>query len=1033
MNLPSFSVKRPIFTTMVTLILVILGGVSLSRLQIDMLPNIELPTLSIRTEYEGASPEVMERLVTQIIEEIVATVPGVEEITSTSSEGQSTVRVSFVWGTEIDTAAIDVQGKLEDEINELPEDVVRPRIRKFDIASFPVVILGVSSSLDPVELTELIEVQIRYRFARIPGVAQVDVFGGFNREVRIELDPDRIKAVGLPLDRVLDAIGDANLDLPAGKIEQGRYEVTLRAPAEFINLDQIRDTVIAQRDGAAITLGQIAEVKDTYEKLTRLVRVNGDRGLRIGIRKQASANTVEVSKRVLAEIDAVNQAFPQVHIVPVINQGNFIERSIANVARSVLYGGGLAIVVLLFFLRSIRSTLVISLSIPISIVTTFALIYFGGFTLNLMTLGGLALGVGMMVDSSIVVLENIFRRRSEIGETPEKASVEGAREVGTAIIASTITTLVIFLPLIFVRGVSAILFRELAYVIIFSLICSLMVALSLVPMLASRLLASGQQRLKKPASRANRWAAAANSVFVSLENAYLDLLRRVLDHRLVTVFAAAAVLGASLLLLPLIGTEFLPPSDEGEVRVTGKMEIGTRLDLVDRQTRIMEQIIRPAVPETGSSVVSVGSTGWRPDAGSEGEIRLSLLPAAERKRSNLAIAQDLRHRLDGKVPGMEIRVRAPQGQFLLERLLGGDEGLTIEIRGHELATLDALAASAAKAIADLPGITDVQTSLQAGIPQQEIRVNRDKVSDLGLSVRNVTELLQTAVAGSKAGEYRTGGNSYRILLQLKDAEKRSLDEILNLTLTTASGEKVALRNVVASESSRGPILIDRKDQQRRVTVSANVAGRDLGSVALDAQALLDQIPRPVGYDLTVAGSFEEQQKAFRELVISLVLALVLVYMVLACQYESLRDPLVVMFSVPLAAVGVLLTLFITKTTLNIQSYIGCIMLGGIVVNNAILLVDQAGRLIEDGMHTRDALIEAGRRRLRPILMTTLTTILGLMPLALGVGEGSEAQAPLARAVVGGLTGSTLITLVLIPAVYSLFHPETQKSSLPNEK
>ncbi len=496
MNLPSFSVKRPIFTTMVTLILVMLGAVSLSRLQIDMLPNIELPTLTIRTDYEGASPEVMERLVTQIIEEIVATVPGVEEITSSSSEGRSTVRVSFVWGTEIDTAAIDVQGKLEDEINELPDDIVRPRIRKFDIASFPVVILGISSNLDPVELTELIEVQIRYRFARIPGVAQVDVWGGFNREVRIELDPDRIKAVGLPLDRVLDAIRDANLDLPAGKIEQGRYEVTLRAPAEFINLDQIRDTVIAQRDGAAITLGQIAEVKDTYEKLTRIVRVNGGRGLRVGIRKQANANTVEVSKRILAEIDAVNQAFPQVNVVPVINQGNFIERSIANVARSVLYGGGLAIVVLLFFLRSIRSTLVISLSIPISIVTTFALIYFGGFTLNLMTLGGLALGVGMMVDSSIVVLENIFRRRSENGEAPEKASVEGAREVGTAIVASTITTLVIFLPLIFVRGVSGILFKELAYVIIFALICSLMVALSLVPMLASRLLTSSRQRPK---------------------------------------------------------------------------------------------------------------------------------------------------------------------------------------------------------------------------------------------------------------------------------------------------------------------------------------------------------------------------------------------------------------------------------------------------------------------------------------------------------------------------------------------------------
>jgi HAE1 family hydrophobic/amphiphilic exporter-1 len=1012
---------------MVTLILVILGAVSLSRLQIDMLPNIELPTLTIRTNYEGASPEVMERLVTQIIEEIVATVPGVEEITSTSSEGRSTVRVSFVWGTEIDTAAIDVQGKLEDEINELPDDIVRPRIRKFDIASYPVVLLGISSNLDPVELTELIEVQIRYRFARIPGVAQVDVWGGFNREVRIELDPDRIKAVGLPLDHVLEAIRDANIDLPAGKIEQGRYEVTLRAPAEFVNLDQIRDTVIVQRDGGTIKLSQIAEVKDTYEKLTRIVRVNGGRGLRVAIRKQANANTVEVSRRVLAEIESVNKAFPQINVVPVINQGNFIERSIANVSRSVLYGGGLAIVVLLFFLRNMRSTLVISLSIPISIVITFALIFFGGFTLNLMTLGGLALGVGMMVDSSIVVLENIFRRHSEDGESPKKASVEGAREVGSAIVASTITTLVIFLPLIFVRGVSGILFKELAYVIMFALICSLTVALSLVPMLASRLLKVQQHDHRDRAPWVERLTARADALFGSLDNGYRELLRWVLHHRWSTVFAASAALGTSLLLLPLIGSEFIPPSDEGEVRVTGEMEVGTRLDLVDRQTHRMEKIVYAAVPEAVSSVVSAGASGWRANAAARGDIRLSLSPATQRDRSNVEIANDLRQLVTGKVPGMKIRTRAPQGQFLLERLLGGDEGLTIEIRGYEPGRLDALAKRVAETIEDLQGITDVQTSLEAGIPQQEIRVNRDKVADLGLSVRDVTQLLQTAVAGSKAGEYRTGGNSYRILVQLKDAEKRSLDEILNLTLTTVSGEKVALRNVVTAEPSRGPILIDRKDQQRLVTVSANVSGRDLGSVALDVQTLLDQIPRPVGYDLTVAGNFEEQQKASRELVISLLLALVLVYMVLACQYESLRDPLIVMFSVPLAAVGVLVMLFVTTTTLNVQSYIGCIMLGGIVVNNAILLVDQAGRLVADGMRIRDSLIEAGRRRLRPILMTTLTTILGLLPLALGIGEGSDAQAPLARAVVGGLTGSTLITLVLIPVVYSLFHPEPKTS------
>jgi len=1023
MNLAGFSVQRPVFTTMVTLIVVILGAVSLSRLRIDMLPNIELPTLSIRTEYKGASPEVMERLVTQILEEIVATVPGVEEMTSVSSEGNSAIQVRFVWGTDINTAALDVQSKIEDEINELPEDIVRPRIRKFDIASFPVVLLGISSKLDPVELTQLIEEQIRYRFARIPGVAQVDLWGGYDREVRIELHPDRIKALGLPLDRVLQAIRDANLDLPAGQIEQGQYEVTLRAPEEFTSLDQISNTVLATRNGAAVRLGQVADLKDTYEKLTRIIRVNGVRGVRVAIRKQADANTVEVSRRVLEEIDVVNRAFPQIRILPVINQGNFIERSISNVARSMLYGGGLAILVLLFFLRNVRSTLVISLSIPISVIATFALIYFGGLTLNLMTLGGLALGVGMMVDNSIVVLENIFRRHFEEHEPPGVAAVEGAREVGSAIIASTITTLVIFLPLNFVRGVSGILFQDLAYVVVVSLVCSLLVSLSLVPMLASRLLDAPHGHAKAPPAWTHRLAAASESALKGLGNTYQTLLRSALEHRLLTALAATAVLGASLFLLPWIGSEFLPPSDEGEVRVTGEMELGTRLQIVDQQTRRMEQIVNPAVPEAVASVASAVTSGHRPDEASQGEIQLSLSPASERGRSNTEIADDLRRRLSGKIPGMVIRTRAPQGQFVLERLIGGEEGIRVEIRGFELDTLHSLAERVAASITEVPGITDVEKQNSAGVPQQRIRVNRDKMADLGLSVRDLTQALETAVAGSKAGEYRPHGYSYRILVQIKDVEQLSLEEILDLTLTTASGDQVALRNLVSTEPSRGPFLIDRKEQQRLVTVRANISGRDLGSVASDVQVLLDQIPRPLGYDLTVTGAFEEQQKAARELMVSLLLALVLVYMVLAAQYESFRDPLVVMLSVPVATVGVLGILFLTHTTFNVQSYIGCIMLGGIVVNNAILLVDQAGRLCRQGMGIRDGVAEACRRRFRPILMTTLTTILGLLPLALGLGEGADAQAPLARVVVGGLASSTLITLVLIPAVYSLFHHE----------
>ncbi|MDX1433231.1 MAG: efflux RND transporter permease subunit, partial [Gammaproteobacteria bacterium] len=826
---------------------------------------------------------------------------------------------------------------------------------------------------------------------------------------------------GLPLDDVLNAIRNANLDLPAGKIEEGRYEVTLRAPSDFSNLDQIRDTVIGRRSGSVVTLSQIARVKDTYEKQSRIIRVNGDIGLRIAIRKQANENTVEVARRVLEEVESVNAQFPQIRIVPVINQGNFIERAIANVAQSVLYGGSLAVLVLLFFLRDLRSTLVISLAIPISVGATFALMFFSGFTLNLMTLGGLALGVGMMVDSSVVVLENIFRRREELDEEPVVAAVEGTREVSSAVIAGTVTTLVIFLPLIFVRGVSGVLFKELAYVIMFSLACALLVSLSLVPMLGSRLLAS-------PAARTGsgwtgRLSARAGAGFEALENGYRDLLRSVLRAPWLVVAGSAAVFAASLLLSPHIGTEFLPPSDEGEVRITAEYEVGTRMDLIDRQTRKLERVVEEAVPETVSSVVSMITSGARGNSAAVGEMRVSLAPAAERKRSNTEIANDLRRRFEEQgIPGAKIRVRAPQGQFLLERILRTVEGISVEVRGFDLDTLDLLARRVSEGIADVDGVTDLEVSRESGIPQRVIKVDRDKVADLGLSVRDVTRVIETAVAGSTAGEYRVDGNSYRILVQLEDAEKRSLDEILDLTVRIPDGDLVVLRNLVNAETGTGPVTIDRKDQQRIITVTANVAGRDLGSVAADVQERLDRIARPAGYDLIISGNYEEQQKAFDELAVSLMLALLLVYMVLASQYESLVDPLVVMLSVPVAAVGVLVTLFLTGTTLNLQSAIGCIMLGGIVVNNAILLVDQAGQLRREGLETVAALAEVGRRRLRPVLMTTLTTILALMPLALGIGEGADAQAPLARAVVGGLTASTLITLLLVPVVYLLFHP-----------
>lgn len=1004
MNLAAASVRRPVFTTMVTLMVVAMGAVALTRLRTDLLPEVELPTCTIRTEYEGASPEVVERLVTQIVEEIVATVPGVEDITSESSEGMSRVRVRMAWGVDIDEAAIELQSRLEQEIDELPEDVGRPRVSKFDIASFPVVILGVSSKLDPVELTELVENQVRFRFARLEGVAQVDVWGGYSREVRVELDPGRINALGIPLDRVLDALRDANLDRPAGKLEDGRYEVTLRAPAEFRTLAEIEETVVQGLGDGSVTIGQIGRVKDTYERLSRHVRVNGDLGMRVAIRKQADANTVDVSRRILERIEDVNRAFPQLSVVAVSNQGNFIERSIAGVANSVLYGGLFAALVLLFFLRSLRSTAVIVAAIPISVIATFALMYLGGLTLNLMTLGGLALGVGMMVDSSVVVLENVFRRRAELGESPREASVNGASEVATAIVASTITTLVIFVPIVFVRGVSGLLFKELALVIGFSLACSLLVSLSLVPVLASRLLGEGA-------------SGTDSRLLASLDRVYLRGLRAAVRRPALVGVGAAVLVGLSLALYPFIGREFLPPSDEGQVRVTGLMENGTRLDLVDEQTRIIEERVGAAVPEALAAVTTVGPS-YRSAVSARGEIQLTLVPVRERERSNSEVAEALRSELAGTVAGMQISTRAPQGQWILQRVLGSDEGLEVEVRGFDLDVIGPLAERAAEVALGVEGITDVEVSVQAGLPQTELHVSREKVADVGLSVRDVTRVLETGFAGTPAGEYRTGGNAYRILVQLEDAERRSVDEVLDMTLSTPDGGAVALRNLVDVESGDGPLIIERRAQERVVKVSANVAGRPEGDVARELQGKLDLIPRPLGSDLRVAGSYEEQERSTRELMISFLLATLLVYMVLCCQYESLRDPLIVMLAVPLAGTGVLVTLFATDTTFNIQSAIGCITLGGIVVNNAILLVDQAARLCAEGMAPREAAVEAGRRRLRPILMTTLTTVLALLPLALGIGEGADAQAPLARAVAGGLVGSSVITLVLVPTVFA---------------
>ena len=1019
MKLSQFSVHHPIFIVMIFLIVVILGFVSFIRLPIDLMPDITYPTLSLFTSYGNASPEEMEELITRPIEEAMAAVPGVEEISSVSSEGSSMVRVSFDWGTDLEEASNDIRDRLDRIIPSLPEDVERPRLRKFDPASFPILIMGASSDLDPIQTRRIIDDEIKYRIERVPGVASLDIWGGLEREIHVNLQPDKIKALGLPLDLILNKIRSENVDVPAGTIERGNFEVLVRTPGVYTNLDEIRDTVIAIRDGAPIQLKEIATVEDSWQRIRRIVRVNGRPGIRLSISKQSGKNTVEVARTVMKEIELIHRDIPQISLIPIIDSSKYIQSSISNVGRAALYGGLLAILILLFFLRSFRSTIVIATAIPISIIATFALIYFGGFTLNIMTLGGLALGIGMLVDNSIVVLENIYRLQ-ESGREPIKAAIDGTGEVTSAIIASTLTTLAVFLPLIFIRGMTGIMFKQLSYVIAFSLLCSLVVALTLVPMLSSKVLRVTKLADLTKQSIRLRLFQKTGHLFSSLEDNYKKLLHFALDHRLLVLVTVFLIFLGSLFLVRLVGSEFMPAADEGEVRVTGEMEVGTRLGIVDEKFRTVAAIVEKSVPEIESMVESIGGSTFRGTGSHVGEMRVSLVPQSRRSRSSDEIAASLRGRLEG-IPGLRTRIRSGQGFFLLRMGTSGGDLVQVEIRGYDLEIADALARQVESLVESIKGITDAQVSREIGTLEEIIVIDRQKAADMKLTVSQIANTLQTFLTGTRASNYREAGDEFWIRVKVRDAEYMSLEDILDLTLTNSDGQPVMLRNVVTVKPRRGPVQIERKDQERVVTVSANISGRDMGSVMADVQESLRTLPLPRDFLIVFAGDYEEQQKAFRELLFGLILALVLVYMVMASLYESLRDPFVVMFSIPLAAIGVILILFLTNTTFNVQSYIGCIMLGGIVVNNAILLVDYTNLLRRrDKMPLREAIEEAGRRRLRPILMTAATTIIALIPLALGISEGGEAQAPMARAVIGGLLSSTLITLVIVPVVYSVF-------------
>ncbi len=1021
MSIPRIAIERPVTMFMISMVIILLGGISLTRLPVDLMPDTQMPTITVRVNYSGVGPLEMEELVTRPIEQAVSAVAGLERVDSTSSEGNANIRLNFAWGTDLSEAADEVRTRLDRVRGRMPEDADPPTVFKFDSTSMPIMGIGVEGDFDPVTLRELAQNDLSPRLERVAGVAAVTINGGLRRQIRVDLSREKITALSLSPDRIVQILRTENQNIPLGEINDADRTLLLRSPGQFTNIDEIRNLVVLTREGVPVYLKDIADVRDTTEDRRSFMRINGTPGIRMQVTKQSGTNTIQIAEGVKREIEKINADVDGIKLQVLDDQSKFIDRAIGSVTEHAMLGGLLVVAIIFLFLRDIKSTLIICTSIPVSVIGTFALLYFGGYTLNTLTFGGLALGIGMIVDAAIVVLENTYRHL-EMGKDRMTAAIDGSEEVWSAILASTLTHIAVFVPMLFLTGVSSIMFGQLAAVVSFSLAMSLLVAVTIVPVLCSRMLDAPHTSHAGTGVMAT-FNRKIDGALNNLDEFYARMLHRALSHR-PTVFATGfALFAVAVFLLPRIGFEFQPQTDEGELTVDAELAVGSRLENTEAVLIGLEERIRQTVPEAVMLITQVsGGGGFGGGSTHRGNVNVRLVPRDERDRTNEAIAMQLRRELSG-IPGVIVRARPSGGQNQMMRGMGGGGGdgrLSIEILGHDLVTSKQIAQDLKAMLDTTPGIADSRLQREEGRPELAVRVDRDKAALLGLTVTGVANTIRTNVAGTQAAMFRDAGNEYPIIVRLREEDREEVSEVGDVLLNTPAGQIVPAKNVMIIDRETGPVSIERKNQERVQRVNAETE-TTLSEAVAAVQARMGEITVPKDFAVGFGNEVEEQAKSFNELRLVLILAIVLVYTVMASQYESLKDPFIIIFSIPLAAIGVVGMLMLTRTPFSMQAYIGVIMLAGIVVSNAILLVDYTNTLRHrDKMELRAALELAGRHRLRPILMTSMCTALGLVPMALGIGEGAELQAPLARVVIGGLLTSTVITLVFVPAMYTLF-------------
>jgi HAE1 family hydrophobic/amphiphilic exporter-1 len=1080
MKIIDISIRRKVTIAMFTVGILLFGLVSLSRLNVNLLPELSYPTLTIRTEFEGAGPVEVENLISKPIEESVGVVKGVQQVRSISRAGQSDVILEFAWGTDMNIANLDVMAKLD--AVQLPLDSDKPVTLRFDPTLDPILRYALYYTGDDAQISDdeasvdfanyqdlsspeaisqlkglriFADEQLKKNLESSFGVASVKISGGLEEEIQVNIDQQRLSYLNIPIETVTQILSAENVNLSGGRLEEGAQQYLVRTLNEFKTIDQIKNVVVASDSGNVVYLRDVAEVTQSYKEREAITRLNGAEAVEIALYKEGDANTVAVAEMVNERMSEIRASLPSnMELEKIYDQSVFISSAVDEVKNAGIIGGILAVLVLYFFLRNFWSTVIISISIPVSVIATFNLMYGNDISLNIMSLGGIALGIGMLVDNSIVVLENIARHREQ-GKGIVEAAREGAGEVGMAVIASTFTTIAVFFPLVFVQGIAGQLFRDQALTVTFSLLASLVVAITLIPMLSSiggKKKAIEPLELKEPKTKAGhairavrmflfytiptsitrfmkfvvRWIAKITkflfSPFVMLfdkgyqftEKHYISLLNWSLSHKATVLVTALLIFAGSVSLIPRIGIELIPQLSQGEFSVEFKLPPGTPIEKTDQALRAVQNSVKnyDGIQTTFAVAGTGNQMDANPDEGGEnwGELNVTLASGATSSAEQLTMDQ-MRASFQ-RIPGLQYKFARPE-------LFSFKTPVEIEISGYDLANLKKSSDAVVNRLSVNNRFADVKSTMETGSPELQIQFDRERAAALGLQVHEIADRVVSNIRGDIATRYSWRDRKIDILVRARESDRASIDEIRRLIVNPGSERPIPLSAIANVKIATGPGEIRRVSQQRVAIVSANLNYGDLGEAADDVQQVLSEVTMPAGVFARIGGQNEEMSESFRSLLFALSLAIFLVYLVMASQFESLLHPFIILFTIPLALVGAILALFLTGTTISVVVFIGLILLAGIVVNNAIVLVDLINQMRRKGKNKFDAIMEGGKSRLRPILMTTLTTTLGLLPLAIGFGDGAELRSPMGITVIGGLLVSTFLTLIIIPVMYSI--------------